>query len=166
MRREGALVRGSLQRHRYPCSGTDTRAAAPIPVQRHRYQRRLGTTARPATTPTRNPRDHLVKWSPSSVRRALSAWRDSRRETAPRNYRLQAKNRSGELVEVLRQHPAPGRPLVRPLLAPVVHPVGDPLVAKHRRHPPRFADVLPVAFAGREYPPPLPEPVKLRSRQP
>jgi ClpX C4-type zinc finger len=35
----------------------------------------------------------------------------------------------GELVQVLRQHPAPGRPLVRPLRAPVVHPVGDPLRA-------------------------------------
>src|SRR5438067_7700003 len=62
---------------------------------------------------------------------------------------LPPENVSGELAEVLRQHPVPGGPLVRPLRAPVVHPVGYPLGPQDLCHPPGLADVLPVALPGR-----------------
>src|SRR5580658_895009 len=55
-----------------------------------------------------------------------------------------------QFPQVLREHLPPRGPLVRPLRPPVVHPVRDPLGPQDLGHPPGFADVLPLALAGRE----------------
>src|SRR3954467_14546584 len=52
------------------------------------------------------------------------------------------------LAEVLRQHLAPGRPVVVPLGPPRVDPVGDAVSAERAGHPPRLAEVLGAALAG------------------
>src|SRR3954454_25400936 len=67
-----------------------------------------------------------------------------------------------ELVEVLREHRAPGRPLVRPFLTPGIDAVGHTLAAQRLRGGPRLTDVLPGALAGGEDDEPLSYGVELR----
>ena len=72
----------------------------------------------------------------------------------------------GELVQVLRQHPAPGVPLVRPSAGPSCPPGWGCPWRPAPRPSARLADVLPLALAGGQlHDPPLPEQVQLRALQ-
>src|SRR3954469_9069166 len=79
-----------------------------------------------------------------TVRGELAPGRPSRSGVGGRDLRR------AELVQVLGQHPPPGRPLVRPFLAPRVDPVRYALAAEDVAGVPRRVDVLPRPLTGGE----------------
>src|SRR4051812_9232771 len=68
---------------------------------------------------------------------------------------------SAELVEVVRKHLVPCRPVVPPFVAPGIDPVRDASFTERLGHRPGLADVLPLTLAGGEQDEPLPQGVEL-----
>src|SRR5262245_51243697 len=79
-----------------------------------------------------------------------------------RGHRASLRLRWQELRQVLRQHLAPGHPVVAPLLAPRVDAVRDALLPEHALDAPALVGVLELALAVRQQHEPPPQPVEVR----